>query len=153
MVQALQFEIGRILKEEIDQASQQQQFRESFVELRNKISSLQVDIDFIQAVQEGLILPFTKSPSLKVLGNALYTLTQRAIPLVQVDCIQLLVEDQIVNADIRLMEFQLGARVSVEHTVSVSQEAVSILLPSNGRSILIKVLYKETEEGMTDLVV
>jgi hypothetical protein len=51
------------------------------------------------------------------------------------------------------MQFELGPRVSVAHSVSVSQEAISILLPSNGRSILIKVVFRETEEGMTDLVV
>ena len=120
--------------------------------MKDKISSLQVDIDFIQAVQETLILPFTKSPSLKVLGQALYSLTQRAIPIVQVDRIALLVDDQIVNADIRLMQFELGPRVSVTHSVSVSQDTISILLPANGRSILVKVIFNENEEGVGDLV-
>jgi len=79
-------------------------------------------------------------------------LTQRAIPIVQVDSIALLVEDQIVNADIRHMEFELGPRVVITHTVSIGRECVSILLPANGRSILVKVVFNESEEGVGVLV-
>lgn len=71
----------------------------------------------------------------------------------KVDSIALLVEDQIINSDIRLMRFELGPRISITHSVSVSQEFINILLPANGRSILVKVIFNENEEGVGDIVV
>ena len=50
------------------------------------------------------------------------------------------------------MSFEQGERVQINHFVSISQNTINIHLPSEGRSILIKVQFKETEEGVTEIV-
>jgi hypothetical protein len=50
------------------------------------------------------------------------------------------------------MSFEQGERVQINHFVSISQNSINIHLPGEGRSILIKVQFKETEEGVTEIV-
>ena len=58
-----------------------------------------------------------------------------------------------MNADIRLMEFQQGPKIATQHPISLNRDSVNIIISANGRSILIKVNFKDVEEGLADIVV
>jgi len=51
------------------------------------------------------------------------------------------------------MEFQLGPKIATQHPISLNRDSVNIIISANGRSILIKVNFKDVEEGLADIVV
>ena len=78
------------------QAHQNFQFKDCFDQLQTQISSLTIDLDFMQALQQNLVLPFTQAPSAKLLGRALTTLSNKVLPQMNVDAISLLINNQTI---------------------------------------------------------
>ena len=94
-----------LLEKAIGDQQQQIQYKKSFIEMKDKIQGLSLDIEFMQAVQEQLILPFTVNPSLKTLGHSLTQLTFKTMPMAHVQSIELYYNSQLISEDIRQLVF------------------------------------------------
>ena len=70
-IQNFSTEITLLLSECWRQAKRIGHFNHCICQLKNQISNLTVDIDFVHAVQSSLVTPFTKKQSLQVLGQGL----------------------------------------------------------------------------------
>ena len=88
------------------QANQNFHFKECFEQLQGQISNLTIDLDFTQAVQEHLVLPFTQAPSAKVLGLALTALAKRVLPQLELQAISLCLDGREAIRDIRLLDWR-----------------------------------------------
>ena len=95
-------ELNLILEQTLEEAKQNRHFGECFNQLKRQNQSLTLDIDFMQAVQQQLVIPFTKTPCLRTLGVSITELALKVLPLeVYVNCIQLIKESRIISQDIR----------------------------------------------------
>ena len=65
-----------------------------------------IDLDFSQALQELLVLPFTQGPSAKVLGLSLTRLAQRILPQLDLQAVALCLDGREVIPDIRLLDWR-----------------------------------------------
>lgn len=76
----------------LQQSLQDRQYHVALEQERHRARSLQTDIELMQAIQEKLVLKFTRSGSLMTLCTSLRELTEYAIP--QVRCLRaVLVQD------------------------------------------------------------
>lgn len=113
------------------QSHQSFQFKECLEHLQTQVSSLTMNIDFMQALQYNLIIPFTESPSAKLLGNALTQLAAKILPTLETEAVSLVVDGKIVVDDLRSLEWtniEDGFEVEQALTFNLVEKTISILI-------------------------
>ena len=88
------------------QANQNYHFKECFEQLQQQISNLSIDLDFSQALQEQLVIPFTQAPSAKCLGISLTSFAKRVLPQLELAAISLWMDGREAINDIRLLDWR-----------------------------------------------
>jgi hypothetical protein len=85
------------------------QFKDCFDKIQTQVGNLTQDLDYLGAVQQFLIIPFTVAPSTKLLGTCLTTLAAKLLPYLRVEAIGLVLDGQVAIEDIRLLDWRLLA--------------------------------------------
>lgn len=129
------------------------------------MSGLKLDLDFMHALQQNLILPFTVAPSTKLLGQALTALAGKMLPQMRVEAISLLIDGYPAVEDIRLFDWRVltgesGRTVkSTPARFNIEDKIINLHLEgdSERRGLLIKLslsleLIEEIKETTTDIV-
>ena len=74
-----------------------------------------IDLDFMQSMQQNLVLPFTRAPSAKLLGVALTQLASKVLPQLNLDAISLVLDGQSVIHDIRMLDWKFKDVQQLDH--------------------------------------
>ena len=88
----------------------------------------------MQALQQNLILPFTQSPSAKLLGIALTQLAHKVLPTLRMEAVSLLVDEKVVIEDIRKLDWRYSEELDEKHhdteplVFNLTDKSIKILL-------------------------